>query len=109
MEITEVRVRLTAEEHVMAYVSIVLDGSFAVRDIKLIDEGDRVIVAMPSRKMRDGTYRDTAHPLNHETRRMIEAKVIEAYKQEIERPGKAQGMQPTGKATSRGCGKIAAA
>jgi stage V sporulation protein G len=85
MEITEVRVHLTSEEHVLAYVSIVLDGAFIIRDLKLIEEGGRIIVAMPSKKMRDGTYRDTAHPLNIGTRRMMEAKVIEAYREEVDK------------------------
>lgn len=82
MEITEVRVLLTAEEHVLAYVSIVLDGSFVVRDLKVIEEGGKIIVAMPSKKMKNGTYRDTAHPLNQETRRRIEARILDAYREE---------------------------
>jgi stage V sporulation protein G len=38
-------------------------------------------VAMPSKKMKNGTHRDTAHPLNYETRRSTEAKVLEAYEE----------------------------
>ena len=85
MKVTGVRVHLTAEEHVLAYISIVLDESFIIRDLKLIEENGKIIVAMPSKKMRDGGYRDTAHPLNHETRRIIEARVIEAYREEVDK------------------------
>ncbi len=81
MEITEVRIYLTEEEHVMSYASIVLDGAFIIRDLKVIEMGGKIIVAMPSKKMKNGTYRDTAHPLNYETRRKIEAKVLEAYEE----------------------------
>jgi stage V sporulation protein G len=34
---------------------------------------------MPSKKRKDGTYRDIAHPINNETRRMIEEKIISEY------------------------------
>ena len=89
MEITEVRIYLTGEEHVRAYASIVLDGAFIVRDLKVIEIGGRTIVAMPSKRMKDGTYRDIAHPLNYETRQKIEAKVLEAYEgaRKAQQPG----------------------
>ncbi|MGD0229087.1 MAG: SpoVG family protein [Syntrophorhabdales bacterium] len=85
MKITEVRIHLTEEVYVMAYASIVLDESLIVRDIKLIDMGSRIVVAMPSKKMKDGTYRDTAHAMNQEMRRRIEAKVLDAYEEEVRR------------------------
>jgi stage V sporulation protein G len=90
MEITEVRIYLTGEEHVRAYASIVLDGAFIVRDLKVIEMGGKTVVAMPSKKMKDGTYRDLAHPLNYETRRKIEAKVLEAYEEALkaQEPGR---------------------
>lgn len=81
MEITEVRMYMVEEEHVMAYASIVLDEVFIVRDIKVIEMGKRLVVAMPSKKMKDGAHRDIAHPLNGETRRKIETKVLEAYEE----------------------------
>lgn len=98
MEITEVRTYLSDEGHVVAYASIVLDGSFIVRDLKVIELGGKIIVAMPSKKMKDGTYRDIAHPLNYETRRKIEAKVLEAYEEAL----KAQGPRPLATRTAIG-------
>ena len=41
----------------------------------------KAIVAMPSRKMPNGEFKDVAHPINQETRNMIENAVIEAYNQ----------------------------
>jgi stage V sporulation protein G len=38
---------------------------------------------MPSKKMKDGSYRDTVHPLNSETRQRIESTVLEAYDREL--------------------------
>lgn len=79
MEITEVHVYLAEEEHVMAYVSIVLDECFIVRDLKVIEMGEKLVVVMPSKKTKDGSHKDIAHPLNGKTRKKIEAKVREAY------------------------------
>jgi stage V sporulation protein G len=40
-------------------------------------------LAMPSKKMKDGSYRDTVHPLNNTTRQKIEVSVLDAYKKEL--------------------------
>ncbi len=47
MEITQVRIYLTEEGHVMAYASIVLDEAFIIRDLKVIRMGGKTVVAMP--------------------------------------------------------------
>jgi stage V sporulation protein G len=54
-----------------------------VRDLKIIDGNNGLFVAMPSKKKKDGTYRDTAHPLNNETRDKIENSVLSEYEREI--------------------------
>ncbi|MBU4485019.1 septation regulator SpoVG [bacterium] len=79
MEITEVRVFPVSEEKLKAYVNITIDNCFVVRDLKVINGNNGLFVAMPSKKRKDGTYRDTAHPLNSETRELIEKKVLGAY------------------------------
>ncbi|HJX59984.1 MAG TPA: septation protein SpoVG family protein, partial [Thermodesulfobacteriota bacterium] len=61
------------------------DNCFVVRDLKVISGNNGLFVAMPSKKRKDGTYRDTAHPLNNETRQMIESKVLEEYNKEIQK------------------------
>ena len=79
MEITGVKIYPVSEKKVKAYASIVFDESFIVRDLKIIDGDGKLFVAMPSKKMKDGSYRDTAHPLNSETREMIESRVLQAF------------------------------
>jgi stage V sporulation protein G len=79
MEITGVKIYPVSEKKVKAYASIVFDESFIVRDLKIIDGDGKLFVAMPSKKMKDGSYRDTAHPLNSEMRGMIESKVLQAF------------------------------
>jgi stage V sporulation protein G len=83
MEVTEVRVFPVDEEKLRAYVTITIDNCFVVRDLKVIKGNNGLFVAMPSKKRKDGTFRDTAHPLNNETREMIESKVLAEYEKEI--------------------------
>ncbi len=87
MEITEVKVYPVNEDRLKAYVTITLDNCFVVRDLKIILGNDGLFVAMPSKKRKDGQFRDIAHPLNQETREHIENKVFEAYKLEVESMG----------------------
>lgn len=79
MQITEVRVFPVDEEKLKAYASIVLDACFIVNDLKVIEGKRGLFISMPSRRRKRGGYRDVAHPLNNETRRMIEEKVLGEY------------------------------
>ena len=83
MEITGVKIYPVSEKKVRAYASIVFDQCFIVRDLKVIDGDTKLFVAMPSKKMKDGSYRDTAHPLNSDMREMIESKVLEAFHNQL--------------------------
>jgi stage V sporulation protein G len=79
MEITEVKVFPIHEEKLKAFVSIVFDHCFMVNDIKIIQGREGLFISMPSRKKKNGEFKDVAHPLNNETRRMIEDKVLGEY------------------------------
>ena len=82
MNITDVRVRKVAKEGKMkAVVSITIDEEFVVHDIKVIEGEKGVFIAMPSRKASDGEYRDIAHPINTQTRDMIQRIILERYEQ----------------------------
>jgi stage V sporulation protein G len=85
MEITEVRVFPVGEEKLKAYVTITFDDCFVVRDLKVIHGNSGLFVAMPSKKRKDGTFRDTAHPLNNQTREMIESRVLSEYEKQLNR------------------------
>jgi len=85
MEVTEVKIFPVQEDRLKAYVTITFDNCFVVRDLKVISGNNGLFVAMPSKKRKDGTYRDTAHPLNNQTRQMIESKVLEEYDKEIQK------------------------
>ena len=79
MQVTEVNVFPVNEEKLKAYVTITFDNCFVVRDLKIINGKDGLFVAMPSKKRKDGTFKDTAHPLNNETRDIIETAVLASY------------------------------
>lgn len=123
LNITEIRIKLVPGDgdKLRAFASITLDNSLVIRDIKIIDSGDRLFVAMPSRKLcdrcqrcgaknyirarycsecgsrlradrgladergRPRLYADVAHPIHQESRDQIQAAILEAYAQELER------------------------
>jgi stage V sporulation protein G len=87
MKITEVKVFPVNEDRLKAYVSITIDAVFVVRDLKVIQGPTGLFVAMPSKKRKDGQFRDIAHPLNQETRAMIEDLIFEAYEKELRSMG----------------------
>lgn len=60
--------------------SVLIDDSFAVHDIRIIEGDNGLFIAMPSRKTAVGGYRDIAHPINPEVRAMFEEAIFEAYK-----------------------------
>lgn len=87
MEITQIRVFPVEEEKLKAFVSIIFDDCFVVSDIKIIQGTSGLFVSMPSKKRKNGTFRDIAHPLNNETRRMIEERIIERYREVVSELG----------------------
>lgn len=89
MKITEVKVFPVNEDRLKAYVTITLEDCFVVRDLKIIKGNNGLFVAMPSKKRKDGQFKDIAHPLNQETREHIEQMVFEAYEREVKSMGQA--------------------
>lgn len=85
MKITEIRITLRDDNKLKGFASITLDDSFVIRGLKIIEGASGPFIAMPSRKRKDGTFQDIAHPINMETREWMEAEIITAYKQEVQR------------------------
>ncbi|MGE5507142.1 MAG: septation regulator SpoVG [Chitinophagales bacterium] len=80
MEITEVHVkRVAGENKTRATASIVLDGVFVVRDLRVVETEKGPFVAMPSRRAANGEFRDIAYPITAEAREMIQRAVLAAY------------------------------
>ena len=83
MEITDVKVIPVDDEKLKAFVSIVFDHCFVVTDLKVIHGPKGLFVSMPSKKRKDGTFKDIAHPLNNQMRQYLEEKVLAIYKQQV--------------------------
>ena len=80
MQITDVRLRkVNSENRMKAVASVTFDNEFVIHDIKVIESQNGLFIAMPSRKTPNGEFKDIAHPLNSETREMIQKAIFEKY------------------------------
>jgi stage V sporulation protein G len=83
MKITEVKVYpVTESGRLKAYATMVFDDCFIIRDLKIIEGDNGLFVSMPSRRRKDG-FRDIVHPLNSDTRKMIEDSIIQEFKTSV--------------------------
>lgn len=87
MIITDVRVRKIRKEGKMkAIVSITIENEFVVHDIKVIEGDKGLFIAMPSKRSVNGEFRDIAHPINTETRDIIQEMILKRYEEAMLEP-----------------------
>ncbi len=79
MRVTEVKIFPVKDEKLKAFVSVVFDGCFMVNDVKIIEGREGRFISMPSRRKRNGRFKDIAHPLNSDTRAMLEREILMEY------------------------------
>ncbi|MGN1227235.1 MAG: SpoVG family protein [Christensenellales bacterium] len=81
MNITEVRIKIINKEdsRIKGLASITIDGCFVVHDIKILEKENSYLVSMPSKKNLSGKFSDICHPINSETRELLDKTVIEAF------------------------------
>lgn len=81
MEITSVKVHKIDREdsRMKGYATVTIDDCFVVRNIRIIEGEDKLFIAMPSRKVSEDKFEDIAHPINAETRKLFEDKILEEY------------------------------
>jgi stage V sporulation protein G len=79
MEVTKVTLRPVAMNKVCAIASVVLDDAFVVHDMRVVNGEKGLFVAMPSRKLPNGDFRDICHPINAEARQHIQEAVLEQF------------------------------
>jgi len=84
IEITGVTIRpfTGGDDKLRAFASIILNNAFIIKDLKIIEGNNGRFVAMPSRRGKDGIFRDVAHPLNQDTRDYVERTVLAAYEEQ---------------------------
>jgi stage V sporulation protein G len=85
MNITDIKIRkIFTEGKVRAVVSVILDGDFAVHDLKVIEGVERLFVAMPNRRSEDGRFQDIVHPISTDSRTQLESIVLQKYKEAVD-------------------------
>ncbi|SHG92878.1 stage V sporulation protein G [Anaerosphaera aminiphila DSM 21120] len=96
MKITDVRIRKLPDEGKMkAIVSVTFDDEIVIHDIKIIEGADSLFIAMPSRKLPNGEFRDIAHPINAESRKKVEDAVFAKYEEIINEPEEKEEVEST--------------
>ncbi len=84
LQITDVRVRKVSDEGRMkGIVSVTFDQLFVVHDIKIIEGQNGLFIAMPSRKVAEGEFRDIAHPINSEMRQVLQEQILRSYEEAL--------------------------
>lgn len=82
LQITQVKVRPVPAEagsRLKAFATIIFNDSLVINDIKIIEGKERLFIAMPSRKTKEGSYVDVVHPINIQTRQMVEDAILTQY------------------------------
>ena len=86
MKVTDIRIRIGRQteniEKLKAYADITFDESFVVHGLKIIDGQNGLFVAMPSRRMPNGEFKDIVHPIKPELRAEITKVILEKFEQE---------------------------
>lgn len=80
IEITEARViKLNSTNRVKGIASITINNCFVVNDIKILESQNELFIVMPSRRTPNGEFKDIAHPINAETRKVIQDAILREY------------------------------
>lgn len=82
MNITDIRIRrIESVGKMKAIASVTFDDMFVIHDMKIIEGQTGLFIAMPSRKTPTGEYKDIAHPINTETREVLQKAILQKFEQ----------------------------
>lgn len=80
LNITEIRInKVDGDDKLRAFAGLVLDGCFLVGDLRVVENDEGFHVTMPTKRKRDGSFKDIAYPLDQATRDEIERRVLLAF------------------------------
>ncbi|MEM5948917.1 septation regulator SpoVG [Spirochaetia bacterium 38H-sp] len=80
MEVTDIRIKkVEGDGKLKAYVTVTFDDCFVVHNIKVIEGKNGAFIAMPSRKTKDGEYKDVAHPIKADFRERLQSSILSMY------------------------------
>jgi stage V sporulation protein G len=79
MVVSSVRVTPVEKDRLLAVASLTLCDCFVLRAMRLVDGHKRKYVAMPIRQSKTGEIFEVFHPINKQTRDVIEDLIIREY------------------------------
>ena len=82
MKISSVKIHKFEKQEnsrLLGIASVLIDDSFAVHDIRIIEGDNGLFIAMPSRKTNEDTFKDICHPINPETRSLFEKAIFDEF------------------------------
>ena len=80
MKITDVRLKkVDGHNRLKAIASVTIDDCFVIHELRIIEGDNGLFIAMPSRKLPEGEFKDIAHPINTETRDQLEKAILDEY------------------------------
>lgn len=83
MEVTDIKIHLREEDRLKAFATVIFDNVFVIHNMKVVNSNNGLILCMPSRRIKDGTYKDIAHPISSEFRSKLEKAVLEEYQKAL--------------------------
>lgn len=63
--------RKKTQENLIAYADVTFNEAFVLHGLKVMEGQNGMFVAMPSRRMPSGEFKDIAHPIKPELRKDI--------------------------------------
>lgn len=80
IEISDIRIRkIESTSRCRAVVSIVINNSICISNIKVIESQTGLFIAMPNIRNAKGEFKDIAFPLNQETRELMQKAILDEY------------------------------
>lgn len=80
LQVTDVHMKIKDGNGMKAICNIIINGMLNIADIRVIEnKKGELFVAMPSKKMPDGNFKDMANPVNAQARAIIEEAVLGKY------------------------------
>ncbi|MBR1919497.1 MAG: SpoVG family protein [Spirochaetales bacterium] len=84
MVITDIKIRKVSDtEQLRAFATVVFDSVLVIHNIKIVSTGEKLIIAMPSRLVSNGEFKDIVHPINSEFRQYISQKILQSYEESL--------------------------
>ena len=84
MVITDIKSRKVSDtEQLRAFATVVFDSVLVIHNIKIVSTGEKLIIAMPSRLVSNGEFKDIVHPITSEFRQYISQKILQSYEESL--------------------------